>query len=110
MIVATVLALATLVTVTINRNEAISVVPPKVAKASTSVSRSHVIVTGNLRANVPQCKGGFMNGPKATMLVPGKPFQSSVMFVIGARGNPCGAYFRSSPLGVGSWPDLQTLL
>jgi hypothetical protein len=109
MTVTFVLALATLVSVTINRNEAISVVPPKVAKAYKHVTAvchcSH-----HYHANLFQCKGGFMNGPKATMLVPGKPFQSSVMFVIGARGNPCGAHFRSSPLGVGSWPDMQTLL
>jgi hypothetical protein len=40
-----VLALATLGGMTTNRKDPISVVPPKVARASTSMSLLHVIVT-----------------------------------------------------------------
>jgi hypothetical protein len=84
MTVTFVLALAAFGITTINRNDHISIVPPKVAKAYKRVTAvchcSH-----HYHANLFQCKGGFMNGPKATMLVPGKPFQSSVMFVITAR-------------------------
>jgi hypothetical protein len=42
--VTTVLALATLCGTTINRNDPISFAEPKVAKASTSMSLSHVII------------------------------------------------------------------
>jgi hypothetical protein len=45
MTVTTVLALATLGGMTTNRNDPIFVMPPKVAKASTSVSLLNVIVT-----------------------------------------------------------------
>jgi hypothetical protein len=44
--VTTVLALAILGTMTINRNDPMSVMPPKVAKDSTSMLLSHVIVAG----------------------------------------------------------------
>jgi hypothetical protein len=57
--VTTVFALAILGIVTIIRNDPISVMPPKVAKASTSAFLSHVIITGIMALTFANVKTAY---------------------------------------------------